>query len=309
MQQFEADRDLPQGALRHRVGGGIPAAPENAVPQQEQQRAQALARTPGELGQFLVQRGEHGIPEAIRPLKPSRHSARARSICPRANPVMSSRGGGPRGTGRAGKERSSVPVLGGGTGDQGTSHMRHTGNCLFWMPRDRSGSTLWLLLVIGETPTCHSQKFLGGAPASPVRRSSVGWSRARTRQLEAMAARSQAATIKHFGRVMRLFAPLYLSNECINNCKYCGFSRDNPILRVTLPVAAGRRGGTPPGQGRIPQRAPRGGRTPQICFQRLPRSLHPGRAGAGGRARRLARSRPDGNRGIPSAGRGGSRGA
>ena len=35
---------------------------------------------------------------------------------------------------------------------------------------------------------------------------------------------------------MRLFAPLYLSNECINNCKYCGFSRDNPILRVTLDV-------------------------------------------------------------------------
>ena len=33
---------------------------------------------------------------------------------------------------------------------------------------------------------------------------------------------------------MRLFAPLYLSNECINNCAYCGFSRDNAILRVTL---------------------------------------------------------------------------
>jgi 2-iminoacetate synthase len=36
---------------------------------------------------------------------------------------------------------------------------------------------------------------------------------------------------------MRLFAPLYLSNECINNCQYCGFSRDNPILRVTLSLA------------------------------------------------------------------------
>ena len=33
-----------------------------------------------------------------------------------------------------------------------------------------------------------------------------------------------------------MFAPLYLSNECINNCRYCGFSRDNPILRVTLTV-------------------------------------------------------------------------
>ncbi len=54
--------------------------------------------------------------------------------------------------------------------------------------------------------------------------------------LESMAARSRDLTRQHFGRVMRLFAPLYLSNECVNNCKYCGFSRDNPILRVTLPV-------------------------------------------------------------------------
>lgn len=56
--------------------------------------------------------------------------------------------------------------------------------------------------------------------------------------LEAMAARSQALTRQHFGRTMRLFAPLYLSNECVNNCKYCGFSRDNPILRVTLEIDA-----------------------------------------------------------------------
>jgi len=54
--------------------------------------------------------------------------------------------------------------------------------------------------------------------------------------LEPLARRSQAMTRQRFGRVVRLFAPLYLSNECINNCKYCGFSRDNPILRVTLSV-------------------------------------------------------------------------
>lgn len=52
--------------------------------------------------------------------------------------------------------------------------------------------------------------------------------------LEAMAQTSHALTIQNFGRTMRLFAPLYLSNECVNNCRYCGFSRDNPILRVTL---------------------------------------------------------------------------
>src|SRR5438132_2234246 len=55
-------------------------------------------------------------------------------------------------------------------------------------------------------------------------------------ELVLMAQTSRALTLQNFGRTMRLFAPLYLSNECINNCRYCGFSRDNPILRVTLSV-------------------------------------------------------------------------
>lgn len=55
-------------------------------------------------------------------------------------------------------------------------------------------------------------------------------------QLESLARQSQTLTRRHFGRTMRLFAPLYLSNECVNNCQYCGFSRDNPILRTTLTV-------------------------------------------------------------------------
>jgi 2-iminoacetate synthase len=53
-------------------------------------------------------------------------------------------------------------------------------------------------------------------------------------EFELMAQQARALTLRYFGRTMRLFAPLYLSNECINNCRYCGFSRDNPILRVTL---------------------------------------------------------------------------
>jgi len=59
--------------------------------------------------------------------------------------------------------------------------------------------------------------------------------------LESLAHRSRALTLRRFGKVIRLFAPLYLSNECINNCQYCGFSRDNPILRVTLSVDEVRR--------------------------------------------------------------------
>src|SRR5437867_11327170 len=54
--------------------------------------------------------------------------------------------------------------------------------------------------------------------------------------LETLCRRCQAITQQRFGKVIRLFAPVYLSNECINNCRYCGFSRDNPILRVTLSV-------------------------------------------------------------------------
>src|ERR1700742_416897 len=55
-------------------------------------------------------------------------------------------------------------------------------------------------------------------------------------QLAALAAEAAAVTRSNFGRTMRLFAPIYLSNECVNNCAYCGFSRDNPIFRVTLTI-------------------------------------------------------------------------
>ena len=54
--------------------------------------------------------------------------------------------------------------------------------------------------------------------------------------LELLGQQARRVTQQRFGKVVRLFAPLYLSNECVNNCSYCGFSRDNRILRVTLSV-------------------------------------------------------------------------
>ncbi len=54
--------------------------------------------------------------------------------------------------------------------------------------------------------------------------------------LETMAAHSQRLTQRFFGKAIRLFAPLYLSNECVNVCTYCGFSRHNDIPRLTIPV-------------------------------------------------------------------------
>ena len=55
-------------------------------------------------------------------------------------------------------------------------------------------------------------------------------------EFEKLAQLSAKITRQNFGYTMRLFAPLYLSNECINNCTYCGFSRSNAILRVTLTI-------------------------------------------------------------------------
>lgn len=52
--------------------------------------------------------------------------------------------------------------------------------------------------------------------------------------LEEMARLSQRMTQKRFGKVIQLYIPLYLSNECQNICTYCGFSYENKIARRTL---------------------------------------------------------------------------
>jgi 2-iminoacetate synthase len=52
--------------------------------------------------------------------------------------------------------------------------------------------------------------------------------------LEEMAQLSHLLTQKRFGKVIQLYVPLYLSNECQNICIYCGFSFDNKIRRRTL---------------------------------------------------------------------------
>jgi len=56
----------------------------------------------------------------------------------------------------------------------------------------------------------------------------------RLAEMEAMA---HTATARRFGRAVRLFAPLYLSNECVSQCTYCGFASDNQIARRTLTSA------------------------------------------------------------------------
>lgn len=52
--------------------------------------------------------------------------------------------------------------------------------------------------------------------------------------LEEMAAISAGLTERNFGRTIRMFVPLYVSNVCVNNCLYCGFAKRNLIERKTL---------------------------------------------------------------------------
>jgi 2-iminoacetate synthase len=54
--------------------------------------------------------------------------------------------------------------------------------------------------------------------------------------LEEIARASNALTLQRFGRTVHMYAPLYLSNECLTTCTYCGFAKDLPIARKTLSV-------------------------------------------------------------------------
>ncbi len=83
---------------------------------------------------------------------------------------------------------------------------------------------------------------MSGVPGDPLEGLPFARSRAVERfeelmfgaiRLEELAEQARKETRKNFGRTMRLFAPLYLSNECLNSCTYCGFSKENPIRRVT----------------------------------------------------------------------------
>ncbi len=46
--------------------------------------------------------------------------------------------------------------------------------------------------------------------------------------------RAAALTRQHFGAARQLFAPLYMSNLCANECTYCGFSMSQAVKRRVL---------------------------------------------------------------------------
>lgn len=52
--------------------------------------------------------------------------------------------------------------------------------------------------------------------------------------LQRMFQTAHAVKEKIYGKRLVFFAPLYISNYCINNCYYCGYRRDNTISRRRL---------------------------------------------------------------------------
>jgi 2-iminoacetate synthase len=52
--------------------------------------------------------------------------------------------------------------------------------------------------------------------------------------LEQMARPAHQLTLQRFGRTIQLYAPLYLSNYCINSCLYCGYNTTSECKRTRL---------------------------------------------------------------------------
>jgi 2-iminoacetate synthase len=88
-----------------------------------------------------------------------------------------------------------------------------------------------------DTTPSTVERILTRGYAENIREFAALISPAAQEYLEQMAQLAHGLTAKHFGKAIRLFAPIYLSNECVNICKYCGFSRNLDIPRITIPVS------------------------------------------------------------------------
>lgn len=73
----------------------------------------------------------------------------------------------------------------------------------------------------------------GPSGFSPRRLAALLSPHART-HLEEMAVVSAALTRQRFGRAIQFYAPLYVSNYCVNSCVYCGFNCRHQVNRRAL---------------------------------------------------------------------------
>ncbi len=54
------------------------------------------------------------------------------------------------------------------------------------------------------------------------------------KHLEKVALKAHDLSLKHFGKAVVLYTPMYLANYCVNRCAYCSFNRQNTIERRKL---------------------------------------------------------------------------
>ncbi|HWE56996.1 MAG TPA: 2-iminoacetate synthase ThiH [Acidimicrobiales bacterium] len=92
---------------------------------------------------------------------------------------------------------------------------------------DRAGPADVERALNAAHPTLHDFAALLSAPGAA--------------RLEDLAQKANRLSRARFGATVRLFSPLYLSNECVSTCTYCGFSAGNEIARRTLSIDEVRR--------------------------------------------------------------------
>ena len=91
--------------------------------------------------------------------------------------------------------------------------------------------------IIHSAKPADVEKQLDCVPGKySIERLAVLISPAASNYLEVMARQAHELTTQRFGRTIQLYAPLYLSNHCVNNCLYCGYNTDSDFERTRLSI-------------------------------------------------------------------------
>jgi 2-iminoacetate synthase len=81
-----------------------------------------------------------------------------------------------------------------------------------------------LIDAIEKTTSVDVEKALADKPGYNLRKLVALISPAAEKYLEQMAQKAQQITRQRFGNTIQLYAPLYVSNFCVNSCPYCAFN-------------------------------------------------------------------------------------
>ncbi len=99
---------------------------------------------------------------------------------------------------------------------------------------DLLATDLWSLRATAEAASANDvERALRSARPGPAEFAAL-ISPAAADRVEDLARVAHETTVRRFGRTVHLYSPLYLSNECVSVCTYCGFSAKNEVARRTL---------------------------------------------------------------------------